>query len=188
VRNVCLVLALFVSGCAYRFGSAERTLPGGYDLVSVPVFSNRSPETGFEVYFTNALIQQFERSKVARVVGPSQSQVTAIGKIESIILTPSATTTTNDSKLEGFLPEDSLLATGYRMVVTVSIELQRNSDRKILWTGQFQSEAAFNASQVTISGLNSVSPLYNQSAKEQNIVRIARDTMSEAHDRMTENF
>ena len=186
MKGALVGLFLCLCSCSYRLGTLDRTLPGGYDLVSVPVFSNKTSETGFEVYFTNSLIQQFQRSQVAKVVSPAQSQVTLVGSIEKILITPTAQVTTASSNT--LLPEQTVLTTNYRMVVNVTIEIQRNSDRKILWSGNFQNEVNYSAPQVTLSGLNSVDPLYNQSAKEQNITQMSKDMMAEAHDRMTENF
>jgi hypothetical protein len=57
----CIYLGL-LTGCAYRFGNVSRSLPGGYKYISIPVFKNKTQETGIEVGFTNALIQEFDRS------------------------------------------------------------------------------------------------------------------------------
>ena len=63
----CILSLLSLTSCAYRWGSPDRSLPGGYRQVYIPVFKNLTPEPGIEVDFTNALRREFERSKIARI-------------------------------------------------------------------------------------------------------------------------
>lgn len=177
---ICFVLGL--SSCAYRIGSPDRSLPGGYRQVFVPIFKNKSMEPGIEVAFTNALIQEFERAKIGRVTEQSQAEVIAEGEIDSVTYTPS-------SKKEGSdLPMGAVLAAQYTILISAKLTLMRSSDRSILWSGTFNGERAYNAPQVFAAGINTVNPLYNLSARRQNIDVMASKMMSEAHDRMTENF
>lgn len=181
------VLLLFasalLSSCAYRLGSPDRSLPGGYRQVFVPIFKNRTQEPGIEVSFTNNLIQEFERAKIARVTDASQAEILVEGVIESVEYNKSATDLTSPD-----MPTGTVLATSYQIVVRTHIRLRRNSDKSVLWEGSFSRERTYNAPQVTAAVINTVNPLYNLSAKRQNIDVISFEMMSEAHDRMTENF
>lgn len=183
-----LLAFLFVgSGCAYHLGSSERTIPGGYKQISVPIFKNRSQETGVEVSLTNALIQEFQRSRIARVVDNSLSEVAVVGTIDTIQYLPGAKRTSGDSSAP-FLPLGTVIASEYRILMTVTVELKRQADGTQLWSGTFSGERTYVAPQVTLAGVNSVNPLYNLSARRQNIETMANDLMIEAHDRITENF
>ncbi len=175
-------LTLSLSSCAYRIGSPDRSLPGGYRQVFVPVFANKSMEPGIEVAFTNSLIQEFERAKIGRLTEDTQAEVIAEGTIQSVTYTPK-------SKKEGLdLPTGSVLAAQYQILITAQIRLLRSSDRTVLWQGTFTGERDYIAPQVLIAGVNTVNPIYNLSGRRQNIDSMAVKMMSEAHDRMTENF
>lgn len=171
-----------LSSCAYRLGSPDRSLSGGYKQLTIPIFRNMTQETGIEVAFTNALIQEFQRTKTGRVVEPSQAEVQVDGEISSIQYLPGG------KKEEGSLPTGAVLASAYTILLKVKITVHRFSDRSVLWQGTFSGERSYTAPQVTQGGLNTVNPLYNLSARRQNIDAMALDMMAEAHDRMTENF
>ncbi len=185
--SILLTFLLIGSGCAYHLGSSERTIPGGYKQISVPIFKNRSQETGVEVALTNALIQEFQRSRIARVVDNSLSEVAVVGTIDSIQYLPGAKRTSGDSSAP-FLPLGTVIASEYRILMTVTVELKRQAYGIQLWSGTFSGERTYVAPQVTLAGVNSVNPLYNLSARRQNIETMAGDLMIEAHDRITENF
>ncbi|HWU44125.1 MAG TPA: LptE family protein [Bdellovibrio sp.] len=168
-------------------GSAGRSIPGGYKQISVPVFKNRTQETGIEVSFTNSLIQEFQRSRVARVVDNALSEVSVIGSIDSIQYLPGAKRIAGDPATP-YLPMETAIASEYRILLTVTVRVVRQADGTELWKGTFNGERTYQAPQVTLAGVNSVNPLYNLSARRQNIDVMASDMMLEAHDRITENF
>lgn len=173
--------ALLASSCAYRVGNQDRSLPQGYKQVSIPIFKNYSSEPGVEVSFTNALIKEFERSRIGRNVDLAQAEVVIEGQIKSIAY---VTGGTKDSGL----PLGSVLATSYDIQVTVGLQVKRRADQAVLWNGEFSRTRSYTAPQVTLPALNTVNPLYNLSARRQNIDTLAMDLMAEAHDRLTEKF
>ncbi len=186
--RISLILTLLLSsGCAYRLGVAARSIPGGYKQISVPIFKNKTQEAGIEVGFTNMLIQEFQRSRIARVVDNSLSEVAVIGQIDSVEYLPSSKKQAGSSSAP-YLPKGTVLAAEYRLLLTVTVKLVRQADGTELWSGSFAGERTYAAPQVTLAGVNSVNPLYNLSARRQNIDVMASDLMLEAHDRITENF
>lgn len=173
-------------GCAsYQWGSGQRRIPGGYKRVFIPLFKNKTKEVGSEIFFTNAMINEVERAGVGSVVGLSVSEVTIEGEISSIQIKPESLVNSDASEI---LPRGSILATNFRMIVTVHIRVRRNSDEKVLWQGHFEGERLYPASQVTVRGVNTVNPLYNHSIQKQNMALVARDVIGEAYDQMTESF
>ncbi len=180
-----LIFSVLVSGCAYRLGVGTRTIPGGYKQISVPIFKNNTQEAGIEMAFTNALIQEFQRSRIARVVDNSLSEVAVIGQIDNIQYLPGAKRVAGDSS---YLPNGTVIASEYRILLNVTVKVVRQADGTELWSGTFSGERTYAAPQVTLAGVNSVNPLYNLSARRQNIDVMANDIMVEAHDRITENF
>ena len=175
-------------GCAYHAGFAGRRIPGGYDQVAVPIFKNKTVDAGVEVYFTNALIRELERAKLARVVPKAEAQATLVGSIEKIEYAPGSPTKADPRVATNFLPEGTVLNAEYRILTTVRIELLRNSDQKALWSGTFQGEKSYATPRIGVTSLNTANALYNHSAHYQNLQVMAGDMMAEAHDRLTENF
>jgi hypothetical protein len=191
IRWLIVLLSFAIAGCAYHFGDQERDIPGGYRTVAVPVFKNKTMETGIEVYFTNAMIREFERSRIGSVTEQAQAQTTLEGTIDSVEYIPTSEISNSDKK-NGIttkpLPEFSVLTTEYRIFVRTTLRLLRNSDKKVLWEGNFEGERSYLAPKIGKAVINTANPLYNQSARYQNIQVMAGDIMNEAHNRLTENF
>lgn len=189
ISKALLILLVILSsqGCAYRLGAATRSIPGGYNQISIPVFKNLTQETGVEVSFTNFLIQEFQRSRIARIVDNSLSEVAVVGQIDSIQYLPGSPRKAGEASAP-YLPRGAVISSEYRILLNVTVKLVRQADGTQLWSGSFSGERTYVAPQVTIAGVNSVNPLYNLSARRQNIDFIAHDLMIEAHDRITENF
>lgn len=178
-----------LAGCAYQFGSGERRLPGNYTEVAIPVFKNATHQVGIENFFTNALVREFNRSKIARIVSKNEAPVIIEGTIENVEFRHGGQIDANDrtgNKIN--IPSNTVLTTDYRVFVTTNLSVIRTSDRKILWTGKVINERSYTAPQVGIAGLNSVNPLYNHSARMEIFRELAQDMMVEGYDRMTENF
>ena len=185
IATTALALAASgLTGCAYRAGYGDRQIPGGYQAIAVPVFKNRTHDVGVEVPFTNAMVREIERSKIGRVAEKSQAQVTLEGSIDKIDYIPGSQVT---SPTYG-LPDGTILNSEYRIFTTVSMKLIRNSDQKVLWQASFAGERQYYTPRIGLPVLNSANALYNNSARYQNIQEIAFDLMSQAHDRLTENF
>jgi len=184
------VLAVLISGCAYKFGYQQRDLPGGFKELAVPVFSNATQQVGIEGAFTNALVRQFARSRVAKVTTAEAAPVFVRGRIMSVdyIATSQVDANREEENIKFNLPENTALTVAYRVLLKTRVELVRQSDQKVLWSSIFDNERVYTAPQVGLAVINSVNPLYNQSARLEVIEQMAHDMMADAHDRMTENF
>lgn len=184
-----IFFAFFIcASCAYRQGAPERAIPGGYRLVRVPVFKNLSQEVGIETSFTNAMIDELLRSRVAK---PSEAaEVDILGTIESVQYLPSGNTSVG-KKLpaeQGGGVVEYRLAAEYRVVIVISVAVKRKKDDQTLWAGKFTGQRTFFAAQITAPIVNSANPLYDLSARRRNIAELAQDMVAEANDKMTENF
>ena len=172
-------------GCAYHFGLTERKLPGGYGQVGIPMFKNKSQEVGIEPLFTNSLITHFERSQAARVTDKDIAPVVLEGVITSVVTTQGAV---EDSTNLLSLPADAVLTTQYVIVVQSTLTLRRKSDDKVIWIGTFRNEKVYSSPVIGTAVVNSADATYNQSARIQTIALLAEEMMTEAHDRITENY
>ncbi|OQW49358.1 MAG: hypothetical protein A4S09_12045 [Proteobacteria bacterium SG_bin7] len=184
--KISLVLVLLIFGltsCAYNISSDKKQLPGGYDHVFLPPFSNRTKLPGIEVYFTNSLGREIRRAAVAKISDKNNSQVTIEGVIQDLRFAPSA-----PSESIKQLPKYATLFTSYRIFVETAVTVRRNSDNQVIWNGVIRGEKSYDSPQVASAGINTVDPLYNHSARHQYIGQLAQDMMIEAIDRMTEQF
>ena len=183
-RSLAVLATVFVMGCGYSFGPKDRSIPGGHKKIAIPIFKNKSQEVGIEMSFTNSLLQEFQRTQVAEVVPESLAEATIHGEITSLKYVGDGTLKASDANT---LPLDTVLWTGYNIVLDVSVVLIR-ADGKILWQSTFRGEKSYTAPQITRAGLNSANPLYNLSSRRQNIDLMAQDLMAQAYGRITENF
>lgn len=185
-RVLCITSILWlITGCAYHAGIVQRSLPGGYRQVAIPIFRNLSQEVGIEVAFTNSMIREFEQSQIAEVVSIDKAPLKLEGDINSVKYENRSSATEKENRA---LPTGTVLTTSYRVVVEVAIRLRRTTDQAILWQGLVSNERVYNAPRIGSAVVNSADVLYNQSARNQNITILAAEMMEEAHDRMTENF
>jgi len=176
------------TGCAYRLSTALRTLPGGYEQLAIPIFENRTAVVAIEPYFTNSLVEEFERSKIAKVVSDSVAPVVLKGKILSIRYEREAPVRGGQNTEISNLPAGTSLATQFRIKVIASLSLVRNSDSKVIWDGQFDNEIIYAGPRIGTPIVNSANANYNHSIRKTKISELASVMMQEAHDRVTENF
>ena len=190
-----ILISTVLTACSYRFGYAYRKLPGSYDQVAIPVFKNDTSQVAVEPYFTNALIEEFERSKIAQVVPKARAPVILNGSIKQISFVRDAYVkgtfkkgSAPTSSEVARLPKNTAIATSIRIYVTSDLVLVRASDQRELWRGSFQNEIVYSAPRIGTEIVNSANANYNDSAFKQKISELAQVMMEEAHDRVTENF
>ena len=176
-----------MSSCAYNLSTKKDALPGGVKHIQIPLFKNTTSEPGAEVFFTNALKLEALRSSVTKVENEeSNAEAILQGTIASI------TVIADDSVIESennpYLPKRSVLATQYKVFVSVDLVLKKKGSSEILWSGNFQQTKNFPAALITLPVINSSNPLYNQSAKRQTLDALSKEMMQAGFDRMTENF
>ena len=131
--------------------------------------------------FTNAIIRNLSAVELPNC-GPQSSRGQLEGEIVSLQYVPSGSPT------ERNLPAGAVLNTSYNILVTVLMTLKRYSDKTVLWQSDFGGERSYVAPNITAAGINTLNPLYNLSARRQNLDIIASEIMAEAHSRLTENF
>jgi hypothetical protein len=186
--TILLSFCLLLSACSYKWGFRDRVVPGGYKQVAIPVFKNKSQSVGVETDFTNALIRRFERSQVAHVTSKDIAPVRIDGIIEKVDLVPGSSGVVGAAGATNPLPGDAVLTTDYVVRVRLKIQVRRQSDEKVIWEGIFEDTTDFQASRIGEPVVNSANALYDDSARKYATGQLAENMMSEAHDRITENF
>jgi hypothetical protein len=212
MKLALLTILIITTACgSYQFGKGTRTIPGGYDRVAVPMFVNKTKEVGIEPYFTEGLRTEFERGHTASVTSVADAQLIIEGIITGVIYTPTIQLNSQSTGLTAPpshlftipvpgatppafaqqtnpLPSTAVLNTQYQIVVTVKIIARKTSDQTILWTSDFTSQRQYLAPLLGTPVINTAAPLYNQNSRTEVIATLAHDMMTEAHDRLTENF
>ncbi len=180
-----LFIFLLPTGCAYRFGTQARALPGGHDKIHIKLFENRTQEVGIESDWTNAFTQEVARSGIATVTTEPNAEIVLVGVIHTVDFL--AKTPISVLPSEPTAGRGRSMFTEYQTRVT--IVLRALDQKKVeIWQGQFMGEKNYKAPQLTTYGLRTANPLYNQNARRQTIQAIAKDVAFEAIGRMTENF
>ena len=164
--------------------------------MGIPVFVNKTEYTGIETSFTNALRSKFAKSKVAQIVEVNRAPAVIRGEITDIQIIRGGAIDANESgddftdngNSNDELPDNTILTTEYRVLVTVYVKMIGAEANRQLWDGQFRGERTYTAPQARTARLNSANALYNDNARRQIIAEISEDIMAEAHDRISENF
>lgn len=188
IKWLCFAVFFVLTSCQYNIGQKFRSLPGGYKTISIPVFKNKSMEPGAEAIMTQALREEFFRSTVLKVVDDSKAEVRLVGEIENLRYDINPASILEADPKNNYLPQGSVLATKYDMTVLLNIKLIKINSGEILWQSQFSGTRSMDASQITVAGVNSANPIYNQGARRIVLENVSYELSNQIHNNMTENF
>ncbi len=169
-KALLLILAVLLAGtsaCGYTFRGKQNNLPPDVRTIAIPVFANRTGETRIEAIFTDAVLFQFTRSQMLRVVDEGSADAVLRGVIKRVDIEDVAYTTSETSRQR-------------RVTVTVDARLTRTRDGKVLWENpDLVQRATYN-----VAG----GPQATEVNKRAAITQLA-DTMAQTlHDGVFENF
>lgn len=170
-RKALAIFSLFAmigfSGCGYGFRGTVNNLPPDIKQIAIPVFVNATSEPGAEIVFANALIYEFARSRILKVVPESEAQAVLNGKIKAVTVDSVILATTSQS-LER------------RVTLIIEVTFKRADNQKIIWQnlGLARYET-FKASD---------DPSQTDRNKEEAIRKIAKDLSERIHNGILENF
>jgi outer membrane lipopolysaccharide assembly protein LptE/RlpB len=132
-----LVLCLFLlSGCGYHLpgGEGDR-LPGGVQVVCIPLFENHTSEPFLENLVSNAVIRRFSRALNVEVVeDPKAAQAILEGTISSYRSIASAYSGKDDDITE------------YSSTISCQATLRATGDNRVLWKGSVSWHQEYQAS------------------------------------------
>ncbi|MBU1276901.1 MAG: hypothetical protein KJ720_16105 [Proteobacteria bacterium] len=162
-----LMLAVMVAACGYQFRGKQNNLPSDVKSIAIPVFKNKTNEIRIEQIFTDAVIFQFNRSQMVRVVSQGQADAVLTGTVERVEINDVALTSTDTSRQR-------------RITVWVSATLVRSRDGKVLWANKsLWQNNTYNVG---------VSPTITDSNKRAALTVLARELAQTLHDGVFENF
>ncbi len=91
---------LLLSDCGYYMRGGEPHLSSEIHSVAIPVFGNRTIETGIETLMTEALVEKFVSAKRLPVSRQSSADALLTGTVKSFTTTPVAVTTSTQVSTE----------------------------------------------------------------------------------------
>lgn len=117
-----ILLCLFwISSCGYHWRAEETHLPPQIRSLAIPIFANRTIQTGIETEVSRALVEKFISTKRISVTTQSSADAVLTGVVKSFTTYPVAVTTSTQ------------VSTEYRATITVEITFQGQRDGKILF-------------------------------------------------------
>jgi len=142
-------------------------MPGNIATLSIPFFKNRIQKPDVETVITSALIEEFVKSEVAKVV-EEDAEAVINGVITGYELMP-VSFNRNDVIQE------------YRVTIRVEVQLVRNSDGKVLWEDKNITD--YEDFKVSAADVNAT-----KTAEWDAVKKMARDTSRLIKERMLEDF
>ena len=117
------ILFIFLSsgGCGYQLQGRGTSSDPEIQAVAIPIFGNRTSQTGIESEVTRALVEKFTSSQRIEVRPQSTADAVLIGTVKSFLTTSVAVTS------------GTQVTTGYRAALTVEATFQRKRDGKVFW-------------------------------------------------------
>ncbi len=118
----CILLgALLLSACGYQVRGRETNLSPEIHSIAIPIFANRTDQTGIETDVTQALAAKFISTKQLAVTPRNSADVLLTGTVVSFSTTPVAVTTSTQ------------VSTEYRATLVVEFTFQTLRDGKVLF-------------------------------------------------------
>ena len=160
-----LIILLLLTACGYRFVGRENL--SGVSSVAIPVFLNQTLRGGIENIITNAIREEFIRSKRIRLVSEKEAEAILDGAVTSFSETPVSLT-----------PEGLVLEA--RATVVLSATLKRRSDGQALWSS---ANISFSEEYRADSDV-----AVNEKRREEAIRRIAQELAKRVHNGILVKF
>lgn len=158
------LLVLAVWGCGYNFQGAKA--PEGAFL-EVPVFLNKTVETGIEALFTEQFISEMRKAPGWKVVEPGQGRYLLKGSILSFVSEPHAVSLRK-------------LAVEHRATIVLDVSLVEKSSGKELWRDRnLRSFADYPVGPDVLAA---------ERAKREAIARIAQEMASRLRTRVQDTW
>jgi len=163
----CLFIMFYLSGCGYRF-TGRGTLSPEIQKIAIPIFVNKTRETGIENIFTSILIEEFTRTGRVSVVDEPLADVVLRGTITSYNVSPI------------FYYGGKIRR--YRVTVALNVELVKVSQSG----GEMLCQIQGLSENEDYDALPDI--LLTKAEEMEAVKKIGRDLMEEVHDRIFGNM
>jgi len=165
--SAILLWVLLLPGCGYHFIGQGNEALSGIHYIAIPYFANKSYEGGLERYVTEALVDEFVKSRMYSIVAEKDADAVLRGTVEQFKETAIA-----------FDKDDYALE--YRASLTLDATLEMKDTGDILWRTKelYHFEDYRVAPEIAATEAN----------KNQAIILIAREVATRMHDSIVEGF
>lgn len=162
-----LLCGCILSGCGYHFIGQGNEALSGVRSIAIPYFANKSYEAGLERYVTEAIVDEFVKSRTFSIVAERDADAVLRGAIEQFKETAIS-----------FDKDDYALE--YRASLSLDATLEMKDTGEILWRTKelLHFEDYIVASEIAATEAN----------KNQAIILIAREVATRMHDSIVEGF
>jgi hypothetical protein len=169
-RAVVLTLFLLVvlpSGCGYHFIGENSEVLSGITSIAIPYFENKTYQSGLERQVTEALVDEFVKSRAIAIVSEGDADAVIRGVIEEF-----------REYVSAFNEGDTALE--YTSFLSLSVTLERKDTGEVLWRNK----------NLTHIEDYTVSPeiASTEENKEQAILLSSRELATQIHDSIIEGF
>ncbi len=177
---------LLLSGCGYSLSHRLKTSFVSPRGLFVPMFDNKTEETGAERIFTNALIRELESHGNLVIAHSGEDALELRGIITGVSYAPSAFSD------YGFRGLQSYRRMPVELGLNVSLQLTLVDPRnqRVLWSNSFSGFRRVEAPQNRTYDFEAPSSLglFTQSLVEARYQDVARDIMRDIYDDMVDFF
>ena len=163
--SVLLVFA--IAGCGYHFIGQKSELLSGIHSIAIPYFANKSYEAGLERILTEALVDEFVKSRIIAVTSEGEADAVIRGKVENF-REAVISYDKNDNAME------------YRALLELDVTLEKRDTGEGLWRNNklFHFEDYMVSSEIAATEAN----------KQQALIKIAVEMAERIHDSIIEGF
>ncbi|MBI3752649.1 MAG: LptE family protein [Deltaproteobacteria bacterium] len=165
--TVFCLLFIVLYGCGYHIAGKGGSMPGSVTTISIPFFKNQVQKPDVETIITTALVDEFVKSGIVKVVEEDAEAVLS-GAITGYDLTPVSFNKTD-------------VIQEYRLTIKLEISLVRKSDGKILWEDKNITD--YEDFKVNTNDVNAT-----KTAELDAMKKMAKDTARLIKERMLEDF
>jgi hypothetical protein len=169
-RIFVLILLLFgplQNGCGYHFIGGESEILSGINAIAIPYFENKTYQSGLERQVTEALVDEFVKSRAIAIVSESDADAVIRGVIEEF-----------REYVSAFDEDDSALE--YTSFLSLSVTLERKETGEVLW----RNKNLTHIEDYTVSPNLATT----EENKEQAILLSSRELAIRIHDSIIEGF
>lgn len=164
-RNVFLVMVIISGiGCGYHFAGSGG-FPAGIQSVSVPVFKNKTAQTGAENTFTSGLLYEISRRGGVALADQNDAAATIIGTVSSIRTATVSHTEANVSAER-------------RVYVVLNVRLI-DSSGAVIWHGDVRDSEVYTVA---------TDKLQTEENKKAALTRLSENMAESIYNRITSNF
>jgi hypothetical protein len=164
---ILFLFAALQNGCGYHFIGEKSEILSGINAIAIPYFENKTYQSGLERQVTEALVDEFVKSRTIAIVSEGDADAVIRGVIEEF-----------KEYVSAFDEDDSALE--YGSFLALSVTLERKETGEVLWRNK-------NLTHFEDYNVSSEIALTEEN-KEQAILLSSRELAIRIHDSIIEGF